>query len=164
MKAKNARIILILSFFISSQLSYTMDENVQDMPTDNSTTSMLKNHMMRARQWCHNFYMSWKEFGIIPTISASFNMYNFKRITGLDEDKLATYSPEERENAINRINKMIEYKGRSQKLAQFLNKIENARLVSEITEEANPENIPYNEEEAEKYVEEALQQQRSQRK
>jgi hypothetical protein len=161
MKAKNATLLIILSFFISSpHLSYSMNDDVQ---TDNSNTSMLQNYMMRARQWGHNFYRSYQTFGIIPTISASFNMYNFKRITGLDEDKLATYGLQERENAINRINKMIEYKGASQKLAQFLNKIENARLVSEITEETNPENIPYNEEEAAQYTEEALQQQ-SQRK
>lgn len=125
----------------------------------------------------NNFYKTYQEFGIIATLSSSFNMYSFKRVTGLNESDLPTASSAQLDAAITRINKMIEYKGESPKLAEFLSKIEmakteklaqslneeeEARLAQEIGE-TNPKNIPYNEKEAIQYMQE-LQKQRNLKK
>lgn len=153
MRSKNAIIMLVLSFFTC----YSMKDNV---PADNSMTSMIKNHMIRARKWGHNFYMSYQEFGIVPTLSASFGMYDFQRITGLDENMLDTYSLNQLQNAADRIQRMMAYRGGSQKLADFLNKIESARISVEARQEANAENILYSEEKTERDIQELLKKQR----
>jgi hypothetical protein len=160
MKTKN--ILCTVGFFVSLFSScYSMD----DMQTQNSSmTTMINNNMMRARGWMNNFYKTYQEFGIITTLSSSFNMYSFKRITGLNENELSNASSAQLNVAVERINKMIEYKGASQKLAQFLNKIETARVSKEISEEANPENISYDEEQTARDIEELLKQQRKQKR
>jgi hypothetical protein len=86
---------------------------------NNPITSMLMSNWNHARTWSNNFYHKCQYVGVLPTIYATFGIYNFNSITGLNEDKLNTYNSDELKNALNRVETMIEYGAWTEKLNQF---------------------------------------------
>ncbi len=103
---------------------------------DNPATSMLMSNWNRARTWSNNFYYRCQHVGILATIYASFGIYDFNKITGLDEDKLNSYSSSELKNATNRVETMIKYGAWTEKLNQFFMQLQGKYLEALHKEEA----------------------------
>lgn len=85
---------------------------------------MIQINMMVARHWTSNFFNRCWKVGVLATVYASFGKYDFKKITGLDENKLDTYNPEEIKQGINRVKMMIEYSAYTAQLETILQKLE----------------------------------------
>src|SRR5947208_1337752 len=93
MKTKNMAITLLLVFFITSfQPCYSMD---YVRSSYNSVSTKINHFVIRCR-----------EVGVLATIYAAFGVYDFKKITGLDEHRLDEYSAQELQEAAKRIDVM----------------------------------------------------------
>src|SRR5438132_8058388 len=102
MKTKNMILIIMLTSLIaSSESCYSMASTEDTEDTENAKNM---GYMERARNWASNFINGCRYVGILPTLYASMVVYDFNKITGLDENKLDTYKPATIENAMARIN------------------------------------------------------------
>lgn len=168
MKTKNIAMIIIINSLMTSAPCHGMDYMNSSY---NSLTSMISNNMMNARNWTSNFINSCRKVSILGTIYATFGIYDFNKITGLDKNKLGTYHPQELKNGMDRLNTMAIYGRSSQKLEDFYQDLQTQYLRAqnkEQTEELTPEqeaalkeakdimNTPYDEKEALKDIQELL--------
>jgi hypothetical protein len=87
----------------------------------NSTTNLIKTNMVEARIWTSNFFKSCWNIGILATLYAKMGMYDFKRISGLDENRLDTYDNDQLKDAQRRVEKMIQYSSPSLSTLNTLN-------------------------------------------
>ncbi len=132
MKTKNIALIIIFSSLITSTPCSGMNYMSNSY---NTTTTMLSNNMIRARNWANNFINSCRDVSILGTIYATLGIYDFNKITGLDEDKLDTYSKEELETGMHRINKIAQYGTSSPKLEIFFDKLQKQYLIAQTKEQ-----------------------------
>jgi hypothetical protein len=104
--------------------------------TYNSTTNMIKTNMAEARIWTSNFLKSCWNIGILATLYAKMGMYDFKKISGLDENTLDTYNKNQLENAQKRVEAMQQYSPVSAQntLINFSIKIQNQIMQKEDAE------------------------------
>ena len=90
----------------------------------------------RVRNWANNFYYRCQHVGVLATVYASFGIYDFNKITGLDENKLNNYNSNQLKNATNRVEIMIKYGAWTEKLNQFFMELQNKYLEALHNEEA----------------------------
>jgi len=121
MNKKNIALMLILGFALNSfEPCYSM--------------SYMRDSYYSISNRMHNFITKCREVGVLATLYTLVGIYDFKRITGLDENKLDEYSPEKLEEALYRIEVMakpstygrineIPREKLSQKLDNFYTKI-----------------------------------------
>jgi uncharacterized protein with GYD domain len=83
---------------------------------DNPITSMIMGNINRMRDWTNSFYTTCRDVGIVATIYATFGIYDFNKITGLDENKLDTYDIQQLKTAQQRVETMNIYALRSSAL------------------------------------------------
>ncbi len=95
MKAKHITTIAIIGALIFTTPNFGAK--------DNPITSMLMSNWNRARNWSNSFYNTCRNVGVLATLYAAVGIYDFNKITGLDEPQLNTYNPGELQNAIDRI-------------------------------------------------------------
>ena len=117
MNTKNVAVMALLSTLITSSPCFGMKTN--------PITSMISNNFTRARDWTSNFiYRCWN-VGLLATLYASVGVYDLKKISGLDEDKLKTYNDlAQLEAAKKRVEIMLEYGAESKKLNDFYSEIQ----------------------------------------
>lgn len=120
MKIKHMTLIIIINALIASHACFGMNYM---RSAYNSTVSMVASNVAAARDWTSNFYQGCKEIGVLPITAVTFGIYNFKMLTGLDEDKLNTYNSKELTIAIDRILNIKKYTGASEKLFRVYNLI-----------------------------------------
>ncbi len=70
---------------------------------NNPITSMLMSNWNRARNWTNSFYTTCRNVGVLATLYAAVGMYDFNRITGLNETAIDTYNSGTLQNAIDRV-------------------------------------------------------------
>jgi len=128
MKAKHITTIAIIGALIFSTPNLAA--------LDNPITSMVMNNWNRARNWSNNFYHRCQHVGVLATIYATFGIYDFNKITGLNENTLNTYSSSELKNATNRVETMIKYGTWTEKLNQFFMDLQAKYLQALHNEEA----------------------------
>lgn len=104
---------------------------------------------MIAQHLTSNFLNRCWKVSILGTIYASFGFYDFKKITGLDENKLDTYSSEQIKKGLDRIENMALYGGSEEKLKGFANLLDTHYLKAQ-----NREKYPSLSAEQEKAVQE----------
>src|SRR5437762_4187734 len=100
------KLLLMITFatlIASSETCYSMASTKNMANTENM------GYMQRARDWANNFIMRCKTVGVLATIYASVGVYDFNKITGLDEKKLDTYNDTTIKNAMARINTFAQY-------------------------------------------------------
>lgn len=120
---KKIAFITVFNLLILSQSCISMDN--QPNTTENTgITSMIMNNLRHARDLTSYFFIKCYNVGVLATIYASLGMYDFNRISGLDENKLDTYSTPELEKAKQRIETMIQYSSDATKLQEFYSKIQ----------------------------------------
>jgi hypothetical protein len=95
MKRKNITLMFAINILFLSATCSGMD--------------MVKTHMMNASTWTSNFFRSCWNIGILATLYATAGIYDFKKISGLDENKLSTYKIYELEKARDRVDAMNKY-------------------------------------------------------
>jgi len=115
MKTKHIAIITLLSALITSTPC--------SAEKSNPITTMIYGNMIRARDWTSNFFKSCWNIGILATLYARFGKYDFKKISGLDENALDTYDVDQLKDAQRRAEKMILYTSPSPSTQNELNKI-----------------------------------------
>ncbi|HEX4068836.1 MAG TPA: hypothetical protein VHX42_01935 [Candidatus Babeliales bacterium] len=74
-----------------------------------NTYNATKTYAIFARLWTTSFFKSCWNVGIIPTLYLTAGMYDFKKMSGLDENKLDTYNIDELHNAWKRVNELNSY-------------------------------------------------------
>jgi hypothetical protein len=83
---------------------------------DNPITSMIMSNINRVRAWTNSFYTTCRDVGIVATLYATVGIYDFNKITGLDESKLDTYDIKQLQAAQKRVETMNIYALRSSAL------------------------------------------------
>ena len=139
MTTKNIAIALILSATITSAPCSGMDYMSKSY---NAATAMVADNMTYARGWTKNFITKIRSIGILTTLYATFGMYDFNKITGLDKEKLESYNQEQLQEAMHKLELMRGYYPKAQELQTFQRKLHEASSQKE------EEELPYNEEEA----------------
>ena len=129
----------------------------------NTTTTKIATNLIKARNWTNNFIED-----VRLKLYALLRINNLKTITGLDEDKLDTYTINELTDAQRQIDKMIIYSNESSKLEQLYRKLQGTIVSLEraAEQEAINQQIKdaYDPEAAEREIELLLEQQRIRRK
>ena len=117
MNTKNIAIIALISTLITST-PCAAEKN-------NPITSMIYNNVTRARDWTSNFmYRCWN-VGVLATLYATVGIYDIKKISGLDENKLKAYDNiPQLEAAKKRVEIMIQYGPSSANLNNFYSEIQ----------------------------------------
>lgn len=129
----------------------------------NTTTTKIATNLINARKWTNSVIDS-----VRLRLYALLQITNLKTITGLDENKLDTYTVNELDQAKDQIGKMITYSGEVPKLDALYSKLQGK--IQSIEDAAEQERInqeiedAYDPEEAAKEVELLLKQQRMSRK
>jgi hypothetical protein len=95
MKAKHITTIALIGALIFTSPNYAAKNN--------PVTSMLMSNWNKARTWSNSFYITCRDVGVLATLYAAVGIYDFNRITGLNETTLNTYNPDELQHAIDRI-------------------------------------------------------------
>jgi hypothetical protein len=132
MKTKNIALVVIFSSLIASTPCSGMNYMSNSY---NTATTMLTNNMANARNWTDNFINKCRNVGILATVYAMLGIYDFNKITGLDEDKLNAYDKQELENGMNRLNTMAQYGTSSPKLEIFFDKLQKQHLIAQSKEQ-----------------------------
>ena len=160
MKAKKMLLIAALNCIIL----YTPCSGMDYMHTIyNTTTTKIATNLINARNWTNNIIDS-----VRLRLYALLRINNLKTITGLDENKLDTYTINELDQAKNQIGKMITYSGESPKLDMLYSRLQGT--IQSIEHAAEQEKInqdiedAYDPEEAQREVELLLKQRRMNRK
>jgi hypothetical protein len=101
MKTKHIAIIALLSTLITSA-PCSAEKN-------NPLSATIYYYIEPAQTWTSNFLKSCWNIGILATLYAKMGIYDFKKISGLDETTLDTYNKDQLENAQKRVETMIQY-------------------------------------------------------
>ena len=133
MKTKKIAMIILISSIMASETCHGMSYLSSSY---NSLTSMISNKMMGARNWTSKFIERCQKIGILSTVAATFGVYSFKDISGLDYGALDTYKASMLKAAQDRVEKRIEEGGYSEKLAQYA-KLLQAKYLATLNKEEN---------------------------
>jgi|GEM_PF-5300357 hypothetical protein len=126
MITKNIALSMITISLIGSILLLGMDYTGNQ---PHPITAKLESNIIASRSWIDEFIDKCQRIGIFAAIATSLGIYySFKEITGLDYDKLDTYSVDELQNAKTHVLTRIRQKKQSQQLDDFFNKLEFAIL------------------------------------
>jgi len=101
MKSKHIAIITLLSALITST-PCSAEKN-------NPLSATIYYYIEPAQTWTSNFLKSCWNIGILATLYAKMGIYDFKKISGLDETTLDTYNKDQLKNAQKRVETMIQY-------------------------------------------------------
>lgn len=96
--------------------------NALILSTPCSGMDYIKTHMTNAQTLTSNFLKSCWNVGVLATLYAKVGIYDFKKISGLNENALDTYNKSQLETAQKRVEMMIKYNPLSQPALDTLNK------------------------------------------
>lgn len=133
MNTKNVAIMALISTLITSTPCVAEKTN--------PITSMITNNFTRARDWTSNLMQSCWNIGVLATLYAKVGIYDFNKITGLDENKLDTYDAQTLDKGLIRINKMAQYGATSKKLDEFFDKLQKYHLMAQSKEQTSDINL-----------------------